>query len=121
MIAAVSKITETETPVGTDLLFDDEIPGTDGWQIVTSGKGPADPDRKCESRIGARHALAAECGGEWIGHTKRAVRVSKARINQTEDRSERSNAAEAVDLVGIRQRVVESGAAADYGCRVDAI
>ena len=71
--------------------------------------------------VGARHTIAAERRGEWIGHTECAVRVDEAGIGEADEWREWSNASEAVDLVGIGQRVIQSGAAASDGVMPDAI
>jgi len=121
MIAVVAKIAKAEKPIGSELMFEAEIPCRQGRQVIACGEGPVDSDRNCEGGIGPGYVIAAEGGGEWIGHTGGAVRVLKAGIGEAEERSERSNAAEAVDLVGIRQRVVESGATAEDRALVDTV
>ena len=65
--------------------------------------------------------IATEGSGKRIRHTGGAVRVLEAGIRKVEERSERSNAAEAVDLVGVGQRVIESGATPHDGVLVDTV
>src|SRR5215468_7841407 len=65
MIAVVAKVADAEKPVGSELMFDTEVPCGQGRQVIAGGERPVDSDRKCEARIRPGHVIAAEGGGEW--------------------------------------------------------